>query len=251
MNAVLILGLVLQVAAGPPPPPPSAQAGATAIIIHGPRDAARIALTFDACRTRHPDDYDEKVIEILLREQVPATIFISGRWAEKNADTAKMLGEQPLFEIANHAFWHPHLREKDDERVLLELQHTQTVLKELTGRLPRYFRAPYGEVDARIARLADQSGLVTVQYDIPSGDPDPNLPAGRIVQRIVRDARGGSIIVFHVNRNGVHTAEMLPDIISGLRQKGFELVTVGDLLKKEEPALPPARSDEHDRSACP
>ena len=49
---------------------------------------------------------------------------------------------------------------------------------------------------------------------------------------ILRDAKGGSIIVFHMNRKGVHTAEVLPDIIDGLRKRGFTLVTVGELLSK-------------------
>ncbi len=60
----------------------------------------------------------------------------------------------------------------------------------------------------------------------------PDFPPGRIVRGIVRDAKGGSIIVFHMNRKGVHTAEILPEIIDGLREKGFTLVTVGELLKK-------------------
>lgn len=207
-----------------------AEPAAPPIVEHGPRESKKVALTFDACRTHLPDEYDGSVINILIEEKVPATIFISGKWAERNPDKTRLIGEQPQFEIANHAYWHPHLLEKDDERVLLELRHTQTVLKRLTGKKPRYFRAPYGEVDERIAGLAEQAGLVTVQYDIASGDPDPNLSPEKIVRTILRETKGGSIIVFHVNRHGVHTAEMLPTIISGLRKKGFELVTVGELI---------------------
>ena len=202
------------------------------IIEHGRRDSREIAITFDACPTTLPDEYDEKVIEVLLREKTPATLFLSGRWVEKNLETVKFLAAQPQFEIANHAFWHPHLLEKDDERILRELKRTQAIIKKTTGRTPRYFRPPYGEVDERVAAIARKAGLVTIQYDIASGDPDPGLSARRIVRGIVRDAKGGSIIVFHMNRKGVHTAEVLPEIIDGLREKGFTLVTVGELLKK-------------------
>lgn len=210
--------------------PPAAPAGEPLIIEHGPRDSKKIALTFDACRTSMPDDYDGSVVDILLREQVHATIFMSGRWAERNADKAAFLASRPQFEIANHAYWHPHLLQKDDAVVLSDLGLTQTVLQKVTGKVPRYFRPPYGEVDERVARLAAQVGLVTIQYDIASGDPDPKLKPERIARAILRDARGGSIIVFHANRHGVHTAELLPQVISGLRQKGFELVTVGEML---------------------
>jgi peptidoglycan-N-acetylglucosamine deacetylase len=202
------------------------------IIEHGKRDSLKIALTFDACPTTLPDEYDEKVIEVLLREKTPATLFLSGRWVEKNQEKVKSLASQPQFEIANHAFWHPHLLEKDDGRILRELKRTQAIIKKVTGNIPRYFRPPYGEVDERVAAIATTAGLTTIQYDIASGDPDEGLSPQRIVRSVLRDAKGGSIIVFHMNRKGVHTAEILPDIIAGLRKKGFTLVTVGELLKK-------------------
>jgi peptidoglycan/xylan/chitin deacetylase (PgdA/CDA1 family) len=51
---------------------------------------------------------------------------------------------------------------------------------------------------------------------------------------VLRDAKNGSIIVFHMNKKGVHTAEVLPAIIEGLRKKGFELVTVGEMLRRNK-----------------
>lgn len=203
------------------------------IIEHGPRNSKKIALTFDACPTGRPDEYDENVIDILLRENVRATLFMSGRWVEKNPEQAKYLASLPQFEIAAHSFYHPHMTEKDDVRDAREFSRTQAMIKKVTGKTPRYFRPPYGEVDERVAKLAVSAGLVTIQYDIPSGDPDPGLAPQRIARAILRDAKGGSIIVFHMNRNGVHTAEALPEIIDGLRKKGFLLVTVGELLQEE------------------
>jgi peptidoglycan/xylan/chitin deacetylase (PgdA/CDA1 family) len=202
------------------------------IIEHGRRDSRSIALTFDACPTTLPNEYDEQVIEVLLREKTPATLFLSGRWVEKNRDRVKFLASRPQFEIANHAFWHPHLLEKDDERVLRELKRTQAIITKLTGTAPRYFRSPYGEVDDRIAAIAKTAGLTTIEYDIASGDPDTGLSPQRILRGVLRNAKGGSIIVFHMNRKGVHTAEILPGIIDGLRKKGFTFVTVGELLKR-------------------
>jgi peptidoglycan/xylan/chitin deacetylase (PgdA/CDA1 family) len=210
----------------------AAEASQPLIFEHGPRSSSKIALTFDACPTGKLDEYDEKVIDILLKENVPATLFMSGRWVEKNPEKTKFLASQPQFEIAAHSYYHPHLLEKDDERVLRELKRTQTLIRKITGQTPRYFRPPFGEVDERIARLAAEAGLITVQYDIASGDPDPDLSQQRIVRSVLRDAKGGSIIVFHMNRNGVHTADLLPQIVNGLRERGFTLVTIGELLKK-------------------
>ena len=153
------------------------------VIEHGRRDSRKIAITFDACPTTLPDEYDEKVINVLLREKTPATLFLSGRWVEKNPEKAKFLAAQPQFEIANHAFWHPHLLEKDDDRILRELKRTQAIIKKMTGMTPRYFRPPYGEVDERVAAIAQTAGLATVQYDIASGDPDAGLSPQRIIRR--------------------------------------------------------------------
>jgi peptidoglycan/xylan/chitin deacetylase (PgdA/CDA1 family) len=212
----------------------SAQDEGRLIIEHGPRNTRQVALTFDACPTGRPEEYDERVIEVLVQEQVPATLFLSGRWVERNEGTAKSLAARPQFEIANHAFWHPHMLEKDDERILRELKGTQAIIRKATGRRPTYFRPPFGEVDERLAKLAAQAGLVTVQYDIASGDPDPGLSAKRIAREVVEEAKGGSIVVFHMNRNGIRTAEALPEVIKGLRDRGFELVTVGEMLKKKD-----------------
>lgn len=212
----------------------SAEAPTPLIVEHGQRDSRKIALTFDACPTGRPDEYDDKVIDVLMREKVPATLFMSGRWVEKNPEKAKLLASHPQFEIAAHSYYHPHMMEKPDDRDVRELKRTQAVIRKVTGKTPRYFRPPYGEADERIVKLAASAGLVTIQYDIASGDPDPNLSPQRIARIILRDAKGGSIIVFHMNKNGVHTAEVLPQIIEGLRKKGFKLVTVGELLNEDK-----------------
>jgi peptidoglycan/xylan/chitin deacetylase (PgdA/CDA1 family) len=182
---------------------------------------------------------------VLLRDNVPATLFMSGRWVERNPEKAKFLASCPQFEIAAHSYYHPHMMEKPDDRDVRELKRTQTLIKKVTGRTPRYFRPPYGEADERVAKLAQSAGLVTVQFDIASGDPDPDLSPQRIARVVLRDAKGGSIIVFHMNKNGVHTAEVLPQIIEGLRKKGFKLVTVGELLKEDK--LNRATKGEEDR----
>ena len=201
------------------------------IIEHGPRNSHKIALTFDACPTGLPDEYDEKVIDTLIKEKVPATLFMSGRWVEKNPDRAKFLAAQPQFELAAHSYYHPHMTEKPDDRIMREFKRTQAIIKKTTGKTPRYFRPPYCEVNERVVRLASLAGLTTIQYDVASGDPDPKLSPKKIAAGVLQDAKNGSIVIFHMNHKGVHTAEVLPEVITGLRKKGFTLVTVGELLE--------------------
>lgn len=211
---------------------------------HGSRDHKRIALTFDACSTQGPSHFDARVIKTLIDLQVPATLFLGGKWMEEHPDETMELAAYPQFELANHSYLHPHLTRESDERVREELLRTQDILYTLTGRVARLFRAPYGELDARVMGLAAEQGLISIQYDLASGDPDPKVTAKRLIEYVSERARKGSIVVLHMNGRGWRTAEALPRIVLRLRKQGFQLVTVGKLLNlPAEPALLPAAQE--------
>jgi len=231
---------------GPPPagPPllkklPSFQPVRAEVISRPEGHGRRVALTFDACSTLDRSFYDDRVTRVLLETRTPATLFISGRWAETHLRQMRVLAQNSLFEIANHSFTHPHMTEVPPERQREELLWTQQTLFSLTGRLPRFFRPPYGEVDAELAQQAAQNGLRTVEFDFPSGDPDRRITRERLVAWVLAKARPGSIVVMHMNRRGWHTAEALPEIIAGLRAKGFVLSQVGSMV--DEGASAPAQ----------
>ncbi len=198
---------------------------------HGPRWQNKLALTFDACTTREPSPYDPRITDVLENMHVPATIFVGGGWAQEEPSALLALARNPLFEIGNHTFTHPHLTRLSDARIRDELVRTQAEIGAVTGRAPELFRPPYGEYDARVLRVAAECGLETVEYDLPSGDPGAHVTKRSLVAWVLREARPGSIIVMHINHRGFPTAEALPEIIGGLRARGFELVTVGDLLR--------------------
>jgi peptidoglycan/xylan/chitin deacetylase (PgdA/CDA1 family) len=219
----------------PGPPPllkalPPIQPVATAVITRPDVTAKRVALTFDACSTLERSFYDDRITRVLLQTKTPATMFISGRWAETHLRQMRVLSEIPIFEIGNHSYIHPHMTEVPPDRQREELLWTQQILLSLTGKLPRFFRPPYGEVDAELAQVAGQNGLRTVEYDFPSGDPDKSFTRERLAGWVLAKARPGSIIVMHMNRHGWHTAEALPEIIAGLRAKGFVLSKVSEMV---------------------
>jgi peptidoglycan/xylan/chitin deacetylase (PgdA/CDA1 family) len=114
------------------------------------------------------------------------------------------------------------------------------MLYTLTGRRATLFRAPYGEVDARVARLGAEAGMIAIQYDLASGDPDPRISAKRLREYVSGQAKNGSIVVMHMNARGWKTAEALPRIIVRLRKRGYKLVTVSELLGR--PPAPPVGS---------
>ena len=205
---------------------------------HGPRTDRRVALTFDACTTRDPSPYDPRVTAVLERMHVPATLFVGGGWAEEEAAQLAELARDPLFEIGNHTFTHPHLTRISDVQIRNELLRTQAAIASRTGHVPTLFRPSYGEYDGRVLRIASAAGLTTIEYDLPSGDPDAHVTRQALVDWVLREARPGSIIVMHVNHRRFHTWEALPQIVDGLRARGFELVKVSELLRLPQASAP-------------
>jgi len=209
------------------------------VLNNGPRKRKWIALTFDACSTQSPGKFDDQVIRALIKLKVPATLFLGGQWMEEHPDETMELANYPQFELANHTYHHPHLTRESDVRVREEIQRTQDILFTLTGQTARLFRAPYGEIDPRVARLVGEQGLVSVQFDLASGDPDPKIPWKKLADYVIKRSRNGSIVVMHMNGRGWQTANALPRIILRLRKEGYEFKTVSQLfegIKKPKPS---------------
>ncbi len=187
-----------------------------------------VALTFDACPTNNDPSYDEGIVEVLLEQDVDATMFLSGRWVEKHERETKKLAEH--FEIASHGYTHVHYDEQTSEWVLRDLARAQRVIENVTGKRPKFFRPPAIKWNEDTRAQVKKLGLRMVTFDVASGDPDPNLKADAIVRYVLWKTKPGSVLIFHVNGKGWTTAETLPKIIRGLRKKGYGFVTVSELL---------------------
>ena len=197
---------------------------------HGPRAEKRIALTFDACSGPPPGKLDEAVLRRSSSSISRPRSSSAAAGPSRIPNASRALLADPLLELGTHAYRHPHLTRLSDGALRRELGEAILVIKQQTGRAPTLLRAPYAEDDARVVRIANELGLTVIGYDVASGDPDPKFGKQRLTRWVLSQARGGSIIVMHINGNGRHTAEALPGIIDGLRQEGYELVTVSELL---------------------
>src|SRR5262245_26879936 len=79
-------------------------------IRHIDTGAPTVAITFDACATRtHGYGFDRAVYDLIRREKLPATIFVSGRWVEMHPDVMQELVREPLIEFGDHSYDHPHM----------------------------------------------------------------------------------------------------------------------------------------------
>lgn len=187
-----------------------------------------VALTFDACPTRAgARGFDREVFEILRRERVPATIFVSGRWIESHWDEARELAAEPLVELGNHSYRHPPFSRLDVARVREEIATTDRLIGAL-GRQSVGVRPPFGDWAAWLP--AHTSGQPVILWDVVSGDAGGHLSAASIVSRVSSGVRPGSIVIFHINGRGPHTKKALPEIVQRLRARGFEFVRVSELV---------------------
>lgn len=219
-----------------PPVPPTPSVPSKTLFPAPPLASVRlkfVALTFDACPHKGPHGYDGRITKTLVDSAVPATIFMSGQWVAEHPLEARELGSIDLFEIGNHAFFHPHMTRTPLRVVRNELLATETMLDSSLIRHVPLYRPPFGETSREVDSLAATLGLQTIMFDVASGDPDTSFQKERLVKSVVESVHDGSIVVLHINGRGWHTAEALPTIIATLRSRGFVFVKVSNLSTEE------------------
>jgi peptidoglycan/xylan/chitin deacetylase (PgdA/CDA1 family) len=235
----------------PPPATTSTTAPAPAlprVVVHGSRAAPRVALTFDSNLTPAMIDeldrgkvasFDNRaVIDELIELGVPATFFLAGLWVERYPDEARRIAASPLFEVGSHSYSHRafavpcyHLGRLGVADMAADVARSEAVLRTVAEHPTKYFRFPGGCYDEAALDAIASTGVQVVQYDLPGGDAFGTSVAA--IERTVLDgAQNGSIVVLHITGGNTAplTADALPTIVDGLRQRGFQLVRLSDLL---------------------
>ncbi len=216
-------------------PTPTPTATPPPLITNGLRDRPLAALTFDACPAR---GFDTGIIRVLTETQTPATFFLSGWWMQSHISATQLLASIPYFELGEHSWSHPYFARLSASQIDDQISRTETLLTRLAGHSDKLFRFPYGNYSTRALQEIYRLGLTPIQWDVVSGDPSSSMTAKLITSRVLSQTQDGSIVIMHVNGRGWHTAAALPAIIAGLRARGFQLVTITDLLRSASP--PPA-----------
>jgi peptidoglycan/xylan/chitin deacetylase (PgdA/CDA1 family) len=214
----------------------------------GPAHRRAVALTLDADMTpgmrdrirsgRAPEQVDRELIATLRRTHTPATLFLTGMWAQRYPADARDLAADPLFELANHSWdhraWTPDcygLRAVGDAAAKrAEVRRTARILRRLTGRVPFWFRFPglcHRDADLRIVAGAGEEAA----DGMASGDAFQRDP-GVIVRAVLTQVKPGTIVVMHTMGppNAPSTAAALKQLIPELRARGYRLVTLSRLV---------------------
>jgi len=193
-----------------------------------------VALTFDACETKTPSFFDKTIVKYLLAEQIPFTLFISGKFARRNADELKQLAQNPLIEVENHSLTHiQHMERLSDASIVQEVLGCEELITGMTGRKTIFFRFPAGNYDQRSLKIVEGLGYRVVHWSFASGDPDKHITPGWLSSWVLNRTRQGNILIFHINGRGYSTGKALPIIVRQLRKKGYRFVLLRDVLGTE------------------
>ncbi|MFB8778287.1 polysaccharide deacetylase family protein [Streptomyces albogriseolus] len=246
-------------AARPPAPAPSpavpsapptlaaGPAGLTPVFEHGPRAAGKVvALTFDADMTADQgpraaagEHFDHpRLIGTLRALKVPATVFMTGRWAEEYPDQARAIGRDPLFEVANHSYSHYAftadcygLPTVPKERMRADVERAYQAFRAVGVPDPMpYFRFPGGCYDRRALEALTSAGVTAVQWDVVGGDAFAT-DADAVARQVLDGVRPGSVVVLHCTRSAAPTTEeAVRSIVPELRRQGYRFVKVSELI---------------------
>ncbi|SMO36560.1 polysaccharide deacetylase family protein [Melghirimyces algeriensis] len=200
-------------------------------VLRAPRNRNEVALTFDD----GPDQrFTPQVLDVLKKHRVKATFFLMGSRVKALPEVTRRIRDEGHV-IGNHTYWHPNLPKESVERMDWEVRETEKSIQQATGDRPRFFRAPYGEMDEkRLRRLRDMGYYIT-GWSVDSLDWR-QLPTEEIKHNVLSNTHPGSIILFHSGGHWTQDlstmVEALDEIIPRLKADGIRFVTVPEMVKK-------------------
>ncbi|MFE9122062.1 polysaccharide deacetylase family protein [Streptomyces sp. NPDC007172] len=212
-----------------------------------PQGEKVVALSFDADMTADQgpraaggERFDNPaLIADLKRMKVPATVFMTGRWAQEYPAEARAIGTDPDFEVGNHSYSHYAFKtdcyglpvvEKDAMRADVEKATAQFKAAGVTNAVP-YFRFPGGCYDDETLRALAPLKMTAVQWDVVSGDAFAK-DANAVAEQVLAGVKPGSLVVMHCTRSAAPVTDTaLQRIVPELRKRGYRFVKVSDLIR--------------------
>lgn len=189
-------------------------------------EEAKVALTINCAW--NADDID-LILQTLEKHQINVTFFTVGEWIEKYQESAKKIYEAGN-ELANHSYSHPHVNNLNLEKNKEQISKCSDLIEKITGKPSTLYRGPYGEYNDTVIQVANETGHICIQWSIDTLDYKA-LTGEQMWERIEPNLENGSIILMH---NGTeNTANSLDMIITNIKNKGYEIVKVSDLIYKE------------------
>jgi peptidoglycan-N-acetylglucosamine deacetylase len=195
------------------------------VLGHLPTEERQVALTFDDGPN---PDATPRILDTLAEYDVKATFFILGRYAERWPDLVHRAVREG-HQVGNHGYFHRKLHFKSPHYVRRDMTLGKRAIERAGSAAPHFFRAPHGFRSPWVSYIAGSLGEKTIGWSLGVWDSDrPGVSA--IVNRTLEGVKPGSIILLHdgdaydADGDRMQTADALPQIIVGLRERGYEFV---------------------------
>jgi peptidoglycan/xylan/chitin deacetylase (PgdA/CDA1 family) len=200
-------------------------------------DEKVIALTFDACGSAKGNGVDSRLLEFLIDKQIPATLFINGRWIDANPELFKRLAANPLFEIANHGIRHKPASitgrsiygiagTQNVAEVVEEIELNARKIEAISGVRPKLYRSGTAYYDEIAVQIAQGLGHEVAGYSL-LGDAGATWSAARVKSALLK-AVPGDIALLHMNHPEAGTGAGTIAAVPELKRRGFRFVRMSD-----------------------
>lgn len=199
-------------------------------IYNVPTEKNVVALTFDIS---WGDKRLEPILEVLKEKEVKsATFFVSSVWSQSHPELVKKI-QDAGFEIGSHGHKHDNYSTLTDDEIRSQISTADSIIAEVTGTKPNLIRLPNGDFDKRVLKIASELNYQVIQWDTDSMDW-LSIGTDKIAERVITRAHPGDIILLHASDSAKQTHLALPIIIDELRNKGYDFLSVTDLLTQTE-----------------
>ncbi len=200
----------------------------------------KVVLTFDDGPSK---DYTPHILSILTEKKAPATFFMVGSQVEKYPEIARQVAEEG-YEGGNHTFGHITVPHSPSPQLASQIMRTNMVILQNTGKYPPYLRPPRGLYDMRLRRMAKLLGQELVLWSLSAQDWRPRANHKAMVGRLLDHVSPGDILLFHDSgailgtegSNRCATVEALSPLIDGLREKGYEIISLEEYISHTSPS---------------
>ncbi|QSO55050.1 polysaccharide deacetylase family protein [Alicyclobacillus curvatus] len=209
----------------------------TEVILSGPTDRKQVALTFDD----GPDTlWTPLILSILDSYDVKAEFNCVGERIQQNPSMLDRIF-QGGHDVENHSWNHPNFTKIPLSEARWQIEQTNSLIQQIMGVRPRFFRPPYGAINAEVIQMVVSLEMKILYWTVDSLDWS-GLTRSQVISNVLGHAGPGSIILMHFagGRGGSleDTVQALPYIIQTLHREGYTFKTVSNLL-----SLAPYQSD--------
>lgn len=169
------------------------------------------------------------VLDKLEKHAVAASFFLIGEYIN---DSTRPVIEREIAlgcEICNHSWTHSFMDRMSPELIKKEIEDTDSLIRELTGSLPAFFRPPYIAVNDEMYEVIDLPFI----NGINCLDWEERITAAERIDGILGKVKDGDIILLHDFPGNTNTVEALDGIITGLKEQGFTMVTISRLFERK------------------